>query len=96
MAIRKEKKFEEINKLRDTLSERDTVVEKLIKDLKSKGGDNMDGEKRANDKLDIMMKAKLNKVEQRAYDNLKEADKLDMLSDDQKEQLKKLEEKRKQ
>ena len=42
------------------------------------------------------MKAKLNKVEQRAYDNLKEADKLDMLSDDQKEQLKKLEEKRKQ
>ena len=44
MAIRKEKKFEEINKLRDTLSERDTVVEKLIKDLKSKGGDNMDGE----------------------------------------------------
>jgi hypothetical protein len=43
-----------------------------------------------------MIRAKLNKVEQRAYDNLKEVDKLDMLSDDQKEQLKKLEEKRKQ
>ena len=43
-----------------------------------------------------MLMAKLNKVEQRAYDNLKRADELDMLSDEQKEQLKKLEEKRKQ
>ena len=38
----------------------------------------------------------LNKVEQRAYDNLKRADELNMLNDEQKEQLKKLEEKRKQ
>ena len=43
-----------------------------------------------------MLMAKLNKVEQRAYDNLKRADELDMLNDNQKEQLKKLEEKRKQ
>ena len=56
---------------------------------------NMNGEKRANDKLNMMM-AKLNKVEQRAYDTLKRGEELDMLSDEQKEQLKKLEEKRKQ
>ena len=43
-----------------------------------------------------MLVAKLNKVEQRAYDNLKKGDELDMLTDEQKEQLKKLEEKRKQ
>jgi hypothetical protein len=43
-----------------------------------------------------MLMAKLNKVEQRAYDNLKRADELNMLNDEQKEQLKKLEEKRKQ
>ena len=43
-----------------------------------------------------MLVAKLNKVEQRAYDNLKRGEELDMLSDEQKEQLKKLEEKRKQ
>ena len=42
-----------------------------------------------------MLVAKLNKVEQRAYDNLKKGDELDMLTDEQKEQLKKLEEKRK-
>ena len=42
-----------------------------------------------------MLVAKLNKVEQRAYDNLKRADELDMLNDEQKEQLKNLEEKRK-
>ena len=60
--------------------------------------DNMNGEKRANNKLDSMM-AKLNKVEQLAYDNLKAAVKAagpDILNDTQKEQLKKLEEKRKQ
>ena len=60
--------------------------------------DNMNGEKRANNKLDSMM-TKLNKVEQRAYDNLKAAVKAagpDILNDEQKEQLKKLEEKRKQ
>ena len=42
-----------------------------------------------------MLVAKLNKVEQRAYDNLKKGDELDMLTDKQKEELKKLEEKRK-
>ena len=60
--------------------------------------DNMNGEKRANNKLDSMM-VKLNKIEQRAYDNLKAAVKAagpDILNDKQKEQLKKLEEKRKQ
>ena len=57
--------------------------------------DNMDGEERANNKLNSMM-VKLNKVEQRAYDNLKRGEELDMLSDEQKEQLKKLEKKRKQ
>ena len=57
--------------------------------------DNMNGVERANNKLNSMM-VKLNKVEQRAYDNLKKGEELDMLSDEQKEQLKKLEEKRKQ
>ena len=42
-----------------------------------------------------MLVAKLNKIEQRAYDNLKKADEENMLTDQQKEQLKKLEEKRK-
>ena len=41
-----------------------------------------------------MLVAKLNKIEQRAYDNLKKAEELDMLTDEQKEELKKLEEKR--
>ena len=71
-------------------------IEKIDRDRST--GDNMDGEKRANDKLDSMM-VKLNKVEQRAYDNLKAAVKAagpDILNDAQKEQLKKLEEKRKQ
>ena len=45
--------------------------------------DNMDGEERANNKLNSMM-VKLNKVEQRAYDNLKRGKELDMLSDEQK------------
>tara|TARA_S200002703_G_C3614326_1_gene188614 strand:+ start:21 stop:251 length:231 start_codon:yes stop_codon:yes gene_type:complete len=57
--------------------------------------DNMDGEKRANNKLDSMI-VKLNKIEKRAYDNLKKGEELDMLNDKQKEQLNKLEEKRKQ
>ena len=57
--------------------------------------DNMNGEERANNKLNSMM-VKLNKVEQRAYDNLKRGEELDMLSDEQKQQLEKLEEKRKQ
>ena len=45
MAIKEEKTFEDRNKLRDTLSE------KVIKNLRSEGGDNMNGESRANDKL---------------------------------------------
>ena len=57
--------------------------------------DNMDGEKSAEDKLNMKV-VKLNKIEQRAYDTLKRADELDMLNDNQKEELKKLEEKRKQ
>ena len=57
--------------------------------------DNMNGEKRASDKLDSMI-VKLNKIEKRAYDNLKKGEELDMLNDKQKEQLNKLEEKRKQ
>ena len=42
-----------------------------------------------------MLVAKLNKVEQRVYDNLKKGEELNMLDDKQKEQLKKLEEKTK-
>ena len=42
-----------------------------------------------------MLVAKLNKIEQRVYDNLKKGEELNMLDDKQKEQLKKLEEKRK-
>ena len=70
----------------------------IIKEEKKNGMnivDNMDGEKRANNKLNSMM-VKLNKVEQRAYDNLKRGEELDMLTDEQKQQLEKLEEKRKQ
>ena len=37
-----------------------------------------------------MLVAKLNKVEQRVYDNLKKGEELNMLDDKQKEQLKKL------
>ena len=57
--------------------------------------ENIDGDKRANNKLDSMI-VKLNKIEKRAYDNLKKGEELDMLNDKQKEQLNKLEEKRKQ
>ena len=42
-----------------------------------------------------MLVAKLNKIAQRVYDNLKKGEELNMLDDKQKEQLKKLEEKRK-
>jgi hypothetical protein len=49
MAIKEEKTFEDRNKLRDTLSE------KVIKNLRSKGGDNMNGESRANGKLNARM-----------------------------------------
>ena len=49
MAIKEEKTFEDRNKLRDTLSE------KVIKNLRSEGGDNMNGESRANDKLNARM-----------------------------------------
>ena len=75
------------------------------KDEETKNGmtiiTNMNGEKRANEKLEAkyepgITSKELNKVEQRAYDNLKRGEELDMLSDEQKEQLKKLEEKRKQ
>ncbi len=58
--------------------------------------DNMDYKSDKDKMQEGMLMAKLNKVEQRAYDNLKRADELDMLNDEQKEQLKKLEEKRKQ
>ena len=44
-----EKDFIERNKDRDALSE------EMIKELRAKGGDNMNGEKRASDKLDSMM-----------------------------------------
>jgi len=57
--------------------------------------DNLNGMKNAEDKLNMKV-VKLNKIEQRAYDTLKRADELDMLNDNQKEELKKLEEKRKQ
>ena len=66
-----------------------------IREENKKVQDNMDYKSDKDKMQEEMLMAKLNKVEQRAYDNLKRADELDMLSDDQKEQLKKLEEKRK-
>ena len=67
-----------------------------IREEGKKVQDNMDYKSDKDKMQEGMLMAKLNKVEQRAYDNLKRADELDMLNDEQKEQLKKLEEKRKQ
>ena len=67
-----------------------------IREDNKKVQDNMNYKSDKDKMQEEMLMAKLNKVEQRAYDNLKRADELDMLSDEQKEQLKKLEEKRKQ
>jgi hypothetical protein len=67
-----------------------------IREENKKVQDNMDYKSDKDKMQEGMLMAKLNKIEQRAYDNLKRADELDMLNDDQKEQLKKLEEKRKQ
>ena len=67
-----------------------------IREENKKVQDNMDYKSDKDKMQEGMLMAKLNKVEQRAYDNLKRADELDMLSDEQKEQLKKLEEKRKE
>ena len=67
-----------------------------IREENKKVQDNMDYKSDKDKMQEEMLMAKLNKVEQRAYDNLKRADELDMLSDEQKEQLKKLEEKRKE
>ena len=67
-----------------------------IREENKKVQDNMDYKSDKDKMQEEMLMAKLNKVEQRAYDNLKRADELDMLNDEQKEQLKNLEEKRKQ
>ena len=67
-----------------------------IREENKKVQDNMNYKSDKDKMQEEMLMAKLNKVEQRAYDNLKRADELDMLTDEQKEQLKKLEEKRKQ
>ena len=67
-----------------------------IREENKKVQDNMDYKSDKDKMQEGMLMAKLNKVEQRAYDNLKKGDELDMLTDEQKEQLKKLEEKRKQ
>jgi hypothetical protein len=67
-----------------------------IREENKKVQDNMDYKSDKDKMQERMLMAKLNKVEQRAYDNLKRADELNMLNDEQKEQLKKLEEKRKQ
>ena len=67
-----------------------------IREENKKVQDNMNYKSDKDKMQEGMLMAKLNKVEQRAYDNLKRADELGMLSDEQKEQLKKLEEKRKQ
>ena len=67
-----------------------------IREENKKVQDNMDYKSDKDKMQEGMLMAKLNKVEQRAYDNLKRADELDMLNDEQKEQLKNLEEKRKQ
>ena len=57
-----------------------------IREENKKVQDNMDYKSDKDKMQEGMLMAKLNKVEQRAYDNLKRADELDMLSDDQKEQ----------
>ena len=67
-----------------------------IREDNKKVQDNMNYKSDKDKMQEEMIMAKLNKVEQRAYDNLKRADELDMLNDEQKEQLKNLEEKRKQ
>ena len=67
-----------------------------IREENKKVQDNMNYKSDKDKMQEGMLMAKLNKVDQRAYDNLKRADELDMLNDEQKEQLKKLEEKRKQ
>ena len=67
-----------------------------IREDNKKVQDNMNYKSDKDKMQEEMLMAKLNKVEQRAYDNLKRADELDMLSDELKEQLKKLEEKRKE
>ena len=67
-----------------------------IREENKKVQDNMNYKSDKDKMQEEMLMAKLNKVEQRAYDNLKRADELNMLNDEQKEQLKKLEEKRKQ
>ena len=67
-----------------------------IREDNKKVQDNMNYKSDKDKMQEEMLMAKLNKVEQRAYDNLKRADELDMLNDEQKEQLKNLEEKRKQ
>ena len=67
-----------------------------IREENKKVQDNMDYKSDKDKMQEEMLMAKLNKVEQRAYDTLKRADELGMLNDKQKEQLKKLEEKRKQ
>ena len=66
-----------------------------IREENKKVQDNMNYKSDKDKMQEGMLMAKLNKVEQRAYDNLKRADELDMLNDEQKEQLKNLEEKRK-
>ena len=67
-----------------------------IREDNKKVQDNMNYKSDKDKMQEEMLVAKLNKVEQRAYDNLKKGDELDMLTDEQKEQLKKLEEKRKE
>ena len=67
-----------------------------IREEDKKVQDNMDYKSDKDKMQEGMLMVKLNKVEQRAYDTLKKADELGMLNDEQKEQLKKLEEKRKQ
>ena len=64
-----------------------------IREENKKVQDNMNYKSDKDKMQEEMLMAKLNKVEQRAYDNLKRADELDMLNDEQKEQLKNLEEK---
>ena len=67
-----------------------------IREENKKVQDNMDYKSDKDKMQEGMLMVKLNKVEQSAYDTLKKADELGMLNDEQKEQLKKLEEKRKQ
>ena len=61
------------------IAENEKISDQILEDLRSKGGDNMNGEKRANEKLDSMM-AKSN-VKDAKYEIYKKALREDRVKD---------------